>query len=61
MGDSDPAVLLRTVLDESLPEFGFTLRDEEGHVYLFDGDLNTGEFANDVIEKMAALGWGFVR
>jgi hypothetical protein len=60
----DPVVLtthVRTVLDESLRECtNYTLDlTGSGHVELVDSDLDTGNLAESVIEKMTALGWKF--
>lgn len=52
---------VRTAVDESLRECcGYTLDiTKSGHVELVDGDIDTGDVAASIIEKMAAQGWIF--
>lgn len=59
MSDSDLLPDLREAIDEALASQGWVMRGEEGHVEVFDGDIDTANMGQSLIELLFEKGWVF--
>lgn len=48
-------------LDETLASQGWVMRDPDGHVSCFDGQVDTPSAAETMIEELAKAGWKLTR
>lgn len=59
MANSDLLPDLREAVDEAITREGWVMRDEFGHVEVFDGDINTADVSQAIIELLFQKGWVF--
>lgn len=54
---------MRRALDKAFREVGsiFTMDDENGHVFLVDGDFDPNDLADEIMQGMINEGWTFRR
>lgn len=53
---------VRAAVDAALKEcVYFTMIDQDGHVDVVDGDIDTGDVAEDLINRLSDASWQLVR